>query len=115
MTDSVKRPRHPHPMQPIVRATDGVIRFQSNAIVAFIVESLVGRPPHDAAITTVDGQRITYSDLMAMPWSDADRDHFNQLHGYSVSGLPWRSRKRALEADRAAERVARRRDRRSRR
>ncbi len=105
MTDSVKRPRLPHPMQPIVRATDGVVRFQANAIVAFIVESLVGLPGHDAAIVTVDGQRITYTDLMSMRWSDADRDHFNQLHGYSVSGLPWRSRKRQDAADALAKKV----------
>lgn len=109
MTDNVKRPRHPQPMQPIVRATDGVIRFQPNAIVAFIVECLVDRPPHDAAIVTTDGRRIGYSDLMAMRWSDADRDQFNQLHGYSVSGLPWRSRKRQIEADRVADRVVRKR------
>lgn len=102
-------------MQPIVRATDGLIRFQANAIVAFIVESLVGAPPHDAVIVTTSGARISYGDLMAMPWSDADRDHFNQLHGYSVSGLPWRSRKRQAEANRIADSVARRGRRRSRR
>ncbi len=106
VTDSVKRPRHPHPMQPIVRATDGVVRFQANAIVAFIVESLIGVPCHDAALITVDGRRLTYTDLMSMLWSDADRDHFNQLSGYSVSGLPWRSRKRQSEADAIADRVA---------
>lgn len=94
-------------MQPIVRATDGVIRFQANAIVAFVVSSLIGKPGHNAAITTVDGKRITYAELMCMPWSDEDRDHWNQLNGYSVSGLPWRSKKRRAIADRLADKVAR--------
>ncbi len=96
MTDNVKRPRQPHPMQPIVRATDGVIRFQRNAIVSHLVEMLSGRSP-----------MVDYNGLMAMPWSDADRDHFHQLHGYSVSGLPWRSPKRQAEADRIAEQISR--------
>lgn len=95
MTDNIKRPRHQHPMQPIVRDTDGVIRFQRNAIVEHVVEMLSGREP-----------MFDYNALMAMPWSDADRDQWNQLNGYSVSGLPWRSRKRRNEADKIADRVA---------
>lgn len=96
MSDDVKRPRHPHPMQPIVRATDGVIRFQRNAIVDYVVEMISGRAPV-----------VDYNGLMSMPWSNEDRDQWNQLHGYSVSGLPWRSRRRQAEADRIADRVAR--------
>lgn len=107
MTDNVIRPRHPQPMQPIVMATDGVLRFQPNAIVQFIVNAIVGDTHGPAGIVTAGGTRITFNDLMAMPWTDADRDHFNQLHGYSVSGLPWCDKKLMAEADRIAERVAR--------
>lgn len=95
MSDNVKRPRHPHPMQPIVRATDGVIRFQRNAIAEHVGKVLSGRFP-----------MLDYNDLMAMPWSDEDRDQWNQLVGYSVSGLPWRSSRRRALADRIADRVA---------
>lgn len=93
-----------HPMQPIVIADDGVVRFQPNAIVAFIVDLLVGSDA-PGALVAGDSTRLTYNDLMGMPWSDADRDHFHQLHGYSVSGLPWRSQKRQAEADRIADAV----------
>lgn len=96
-----KTPRHPQPLQPIVRDSDGVIRFQSNAIVQFIVEQLVGAHQHGSLVSK-DKSVYGYNDIMAMPWSDEDRDQFNQLHGYSVSGLPWRSRKRQAEADQIA-------------
>lgn len=82
-----RHPRHPQPMQPIVRDTDGVARFQPNAIVAFIVDAMCGAN-RGGYIVTKDGARLDYNDLMAMPWHDRDRDQFNMLHGYSVSGLP---------------------------
>lgn len=90
--DNVTEPRHPHPMQPVVIATDGVARFQKNAIVEHIVHCLCGRYPVPS-----------YNQLMAMPWSDADRDHFHQLHGYSVSGLPYRDEELMRRADLAVE------------
>lgn len=92
-----KKPPHPQPMQPMT--WDGnVLRFQTNAIVAHIV----------CAMTT--GMKMpSYSELMAMPWADTDRDQFNMLHGYSVSGLPYRSSKtRRIASDLAVKAVAKR-------
>lgn len=86
-------PEHPQPLQPIV-LTDGVPRFQPNAIVYFIVGLML----NDYALPT-------FNQLMAMNWSDEDRDQFNQLHGYSVSGLPWRNEERQEEAHEKAKQV----------
>lgn len=97
----MRRPRHPQPLQPLV--WDGrVLRFQANALVRFIVEQLTGPPGTQGAILCKDGERLDFNALMAMPWSDADRDQFNMLHGYSVSGLPYRSRKTLIAADELA-------------
>lgn len=97
MTDS---PERPQPLQPIVMV-DKVIRFQPNAVVKFIVDQLVGAYEH-GKIVSKDGTNYSFNALMSMPWSDEDRDQFNQLHGYSVSGLPWRSQQRQAQADRIA-------------
>jgi hypothetical protein len=105
VTRKKPKPRHPHPMQPIVKTADGVVRFQPNAIVKFIVEQLVGAHRH-GRIVAKDGSEYDFNDLMDMPWSDEDRDHFNQLHGYSVSGLPWRSGSRQAQADAIAAEIA---------
>lgn len=107
MTVRSKKPRHPQPMQPIVMI-EGVVRFQPNAVVKFIVQQLVGAY-QQGRIISKDGTAYRFNDLMGMPWSDEDRDQFNQLHGYSVSGLPWRSRKRQAEANEIAAEVVKRR------
>lgn len=88
-----KKPPHPQPMQPMTW-TGNVIRFQSNAIVEFIVGAM-----------TTGVNMPSYNELMAMPWADADRDQFNMLHGYSVSGLPYRSKKTQRIADGLAEKA----------
>lgn len=86
-------PEHPQPLQPIVYM-DGVLRFQPNAVVYHLVECMLHERPLP-----------TFNQLMAIEWSDEDRDQFNQLHGYSVSGLPWRNEERQEEADQLAEQV----------
>ena len=60
-----------HPMQPIVRASDGVIRFQSNAIVQWLLDS----------------GRLDLNVISIMPFSDDDRMQIAQLIGYPVSGF----------------------------
>ena len=78
-----------HPMQRVVLDSEGVARFQSNAIVRYLLES--------------------YSDMNALAMLDvarADREQFAQLIGYSVSGfgdLGYVSKKAIRKADRKVE------------
>lgn len=81
-----------HPMQPIVRAADGVVRFKANAIVAFLLDA----GPFDM------------NALARMPFSDEDREQFAQLIGYSVSGfgdLPYVPAHTVMAADELAARI----------
>jgi len=63
-----------HPMQPLVRDKDGVIRFKENAIVRYLLDA---------------GKRGLTTDLNSlsiMPFNRDDWTQFYQLIGYSVSG-----------------------------
>lgn len=59
-----------YPMQPLYRDPDGTVRFQTNAIVRFLLDA----GPFDLNM------------LAKVPFSDEDRAQFAQLIGYSVSG-----------------------------
>ena len=60
-----------HPMQPVVRDEDGILRFKRNAIVRYLLDA----GPYD----------LNY--LSVMPFSDEDREQFAQLIGYSLNGF----------------------------
>lgn len=60
-----------HPMQPVVLAPDGVVRFKANAI----VRHLLDRGGSDL------------NKLAELPFDVDDRVQFAQLIGYSVSGF----------------------------
>ena len=66
-----------HPMQPVVWDGKGVIRFQPNPIVQFLLKwaSEHGMDLNDLTWMSED-----------MGWTRNDWEHFAQLHGYSVSG-----------------------------
>lgn len=64
----------PHPMQPVILDTDGVARFQRNAIVRYLL---------DWAST----RGCNLNDLALMPFVREDWEQFAQLIGYSVSGF----------------------------
>jgi hypothetical protein len=57
------------PMQP-VEVVDGVARFRGNPIVRFLL----------------DNGSVDLNKLATLPFSDADREQFAQLIGYSVGG-----------------------------
>jgi len=59
-----------HPIQPVERDEDGVLRFKKNAIVRALL----------------DTGRLDMNDIMVLPFSADDRQQFAQLIGYSVSG-----------------------------
>lgn len=73
----VKRKRPP--MQPIVVAQDGVIRFQRNEVVRALL---------NAAARYGFDLNALWREACDAP--DTDWDQFNQLIGYSVSGCPFR-------------------------
>lgn len=60
-----------HPMQPVITAKDGVVRFKANAIVQHLL----------------DHGGIDLNALAVLPFSSEDRAQFAQLIGYSVSGF----------------------------
>ena len=60
-----------HPIQPIFKDRDGLLRFKQNAIVRFLLED----GPNDM------------NRLSIMPFSQEDREQFAQLIGYSLSGF----------------------------
>jgi hypothetical protein len=61
---------HEHPMQPLIKDPEGVIRFRKNMIVRFLLDN----GPWDL------------NKLAQMPFSNEDRQQFAQLIGYSLSG-----------------------------
>lgn len=96
MTWRGKAMERKHPMQRIVRAKDGVIRFQSNAIVRYLLDS----GPFDL------NHLATLGDL----FDRDDWEQFAQLIGYSVSGaaeLDYVSDETCEIADRLAARLER--------
>ncbi len=59
------------PVQPVVRGHDGVIRFRSNAIVRWLIDS----------------QRVSLNEIATLPnVPREDMAQFWQMLGYSVSG-----------------------------
>lgn len=84
-----------HPLQTIVRAEDGVIRFQGNVLVQHLLDSYPGGA---AALR------------LACPAADnGDWEQLDQLLGWSVSGfgdLPYVSRETIEAADAVAATVA---------
>jgi hypothetical protein len=72
-----RRNRKKPPMQPVVLAKDGCVRFQANRLVVALL---------DAAGTRCGLDLNWLARLENIP-SD-DREQFTQLIGYSVSGAP---------------------------
>lgn len=60
-----------HPIQPLVQDERGVLRFKANAIVRYLLDA----GPNDM------------NTLAAMDFSVEDREQFDQLIGYSLSGF----------------------------
>ncbi len=60
-----------HPMQPIEKDENGVIRFKENKIVRYLLDA----GPFDM------------NQLAMLPFSQEDREQFAQLIGYSVGGF----------------------------
>lgn len=82
----------PHPMQPIVRADDGVIRFKANAILKW----------------AVDTKRLNLNEIAEHNFPEDDRMQLAQLIGYSVSGygdLSYASEESVAAADAIAEKL----------
>lgn len=79
-------------LQPVEIAKDGVARFKSNAIVRLLLD---------------DG-KYDMNRLALLPFSDADREQFAQLIGYSVCGfneLSYVSDAAAIAANEVAEKL----------
>ncbi len=68
-----------HPMQPVIRAADGVIRFQPNPIVRHLLDWAKSR---GMGLNELMIRGQTYGEF-----SDEDFEQFAQLIGYSVSGF----------------------------
>lgn len=84
-----------HPMQDIIVAEDGVVRFRKNKIVRFLLDWATPRG-------------MSLNDLARMDFDDADREQLAQLIGYSVSGfgdLSYASEETVAKADVIAESV----------
>jgi hypothetical protein len=81
-----------HPMQQIVIADDGVIRFRANAAVRALLNA------------AREGRRCNLNDLAMMELPPEDHMQLAQLIGYSVSGygdLSYVSKKSLAAADAA--------------
>lgn len=84
-----------HPMQPIAKDDDGIVRFKPNKIVLFLL---------DWART----RGMDLNTLAMIPFDDDDRQQFAQLIGYSVSGfgdLSYVPRDIVAKADKEAEKL----------
>ena len=81
-----------NPMQPVVIAKDGLIRFKANEIVQYLL----------------DNGRIDLNQIAMLDVTDGDREQFAQLIGYSVSGygeLSYVSDKSYNKANKQAEKL----------
>lgn len=65
-----------HPLQPLVRDTNGIVRFKENEIVRALLDSQ-GR----------NSGGLDMNQLAMMNFSREDREQFAQLIGYSLSGF----------------------------
>lgn len=64
-------PEIKHPIQPLFIDPKGILRFRENEVVQFIKKQSI----------------YDLNDLAWLDFSQNDREHFSQLHGYSLSGL----------------------------
>lgn len=64
-------PELKHPIQPLFIDPNGTLRFRENEVVQFIKKRSI----------------YDLNDLAWLDFSQNDREHFSQLHGYSLSGL----------------------------
>ena len=60
-----------HPIQPLKKDSNGVVRFKQNNIVMYLL----------------DNGGIDLNELAVMDFSDNDREQLSQLIGYSLSGF----------------------------
>jgi len=67
-----KRGKARHPVQPLITAPDGVVRFKPNRIVQHLIDVAA---PH-----------MYLNTLACMNFSNEDWTQFSQLIGYSLSG-----------------------------
>lgn len=65
-----ERKEPPHPMQPVIIADDGYIRFKQNKIIDYLFKA----------------GKLDLNELAFMDFSDEDRMQLAQLLGYSISG-----------------------------
>ncbi len=82
------------PVQPVVWDSKGVIRFQANEIVRYLLDH--------------GGLTLNHLHGMGHPaprFKKSDWDQFNQLIGYSVSGCPLRSNATQEKGDARAARL----------
>jgi hypothetical protein len=70
-TNNVREKPVTHPIQPLIRDEQGVLRFKRNAIVRYLLDC----GPFDM------------NHLAMMDFTDKDREQFAQLIGYSLSGF----------------------------
>ena len=92
MTKTTAAP--PHPMQPIMLASDGVIRFKQNAIIDWLFETRK-LDLNEVAVLAAQGK-----------FNSEDQMQIAQLLGYSVSGygdLSYASKESVALADAIAE------------
>lgn len=81
-----------HPMQPLEKDDDGVIRFKQNKIVRFLQQQAAKRG-------------LDMNALAELPFAQEDRIQLAQLLGYSVGGftdLPYVPAKVSVKAYRTA-------------
>lgn len=67
-----KRGKARHPVQPLITAADGVVRFKPNKIVQYLID--------------VVAPAMYLNQLARMNFTDEDWAQFSQLTGYSLSG-----------------------------
>lgn len=105
---SKRRPPARHPMQPVVMAKDGVIRFKQNGIVNYLVDWCAGYNGH-VGYAKIDGPAPDINQIVRMVaegrFSRDDLAQLDQLVGYSVSGCPNLPPRIRAAADAEAERI----------
>lgn len=102
-----------HPQQPVVIAAGGILRFKENRIISYMLAWAAGHNWHVGyprlSDTAPDLNEIARLALAEGKFSKAELRQLNQLAGFSVSGCPNLSDAEFQAAQRAGERLLRRR------
>lgn len=76
-----------HPIQPIIKTDDGVLRFKGNKIISYLLDWCASKNSHPGYTSDTSGPAPDMNHLATMDFSREDWQQLAQLYGYSLGGF----------------------------